>query len=144
MALLLARTHLDTPIPDEVLAATAVDAPEPALLLDAFEQLLNSPQLPDAMLHAPNIMDLASGGIGSRCATILKRVFVPRAELALLYGIPQRSLRLPLFYAVRLRDLLRRYAAGAWDLQRPDTELAAAAARRGRLTKWISGAPAHD
>jgi hypothetical protein len=67
------------------------------------------------------------------------RIFVPRAELSLLYGVPEHSPRIGLYYAVRLRDLLRKYAASAWALNVSDPLLAATAARHARLAKWIAG-----
>jgi hypothetical protein len=60
--------------------------------------------------------------------------------LALLYGVPESSVRLSLYYAVRIGDLLRRYAAGAWALNVADPQLAATAARQARLARWINGA----
>jgi hypothetical protein len=59
--------------------------------------------------------------------------------LSLLYGVPERSPRLGLYYAVRLRDLLRKYAMSAWKLNVSDAKLAATAARHARLSKWIAG-----
>jgi hypothetical protein len=40
---------------------------------------------------------------------------------------------------LRLRDLLRRYASGAWALAAGDPAVAEAAARHMRLTRWVRG-----
>jgi hypothetical protein len=57
----------------------------------------------------------------------------------LQYGIAQDSPILSLYYAVRLRDLVRRYAGSVWALHTTGTDLSVAAARRARMASWISG-----
>lgn len=138
-ALLLAREHVGVPIPDEVLATVGAHAPDPALLADALDELIGSPQLPRDLIRAPNVMSLATLGVAGRLATILRRIFVARTELALLYSVRRDSPRLPFFYAVRLHDLLRKYMASTWVLRGSHPELSETVARRARLAKWISG-----
>ncbi len=144
-ALRLARDHLGVPVPAPVLAALGGDALDPAMLADALAQLLAATELPEGLVTAPNLLALAgSARLREKAALLWRRVFVPHAELALLYGIPAESPRLPLYYAMRLRDLALRYTAGAWALHAGDPALAATAARHVRLQRWISGAPAPD
>jgi hypothetical protein len=139
-ALRLARDHLGVNIPAETLGTLGGDALEPAMLDDAMEHLLTFSGMPGELVTAPNLLAIAGGASPwAKCAMLWKRVFVPRAELALLYGVPEHSPRLGLYYAVRLRDLIRRYAAGAWALNVSDPALAAMAARHARLAKWIAG-----
>ena len=142
-ALRLARDHLGVPVPAQVLEALGGDSLDPALLADAIAQLLAATELPEGLVTAPNLLALSgSKRLREKAALMWCRLFVPRAELALLYGVPQDSPRLPLYYAMRLRDLARRYAVGAWALNVGDPALAEVAARHLRLQRWISGAPA--
>ena len=144
-ALRLARDYLGVPVPASVLAELGGDALDPGMLADAMTQLLGATSLPDGLVTAPNLLAVsAEKNLRKKAALLWSRAFLPRAELALLYGVPADSPRLPLYHAVRLRDLLRRYAAGAWALNAGDPALAEVAARHLRLQRWISGGPAPD
>ena len=128
-------------MPADALAAIGGDALAPELLAQALAHLLAFEQIPDELRAAPNLMVLAGqGGLGAKIGIAWNRLFVPRAELALIYGIPEHSARIGLYYAVRLRDLVRTYAASAWAFSVSDPELAATAARHARLSKWINEA----
>lgn len=139
-ALRLARDYLGADIPAETLSALGADALDPGLLAEAMAHLLTFSEMPGELASAPNLLAVASSATPRGKFTMLwKRIFVPRAELSLLYGVPEHSPRLGLYYVVRLRDLMRKYAASAWALNVTDPRLAAVAARHARLTKWISG-----
>lgn len=140
LALRLAREALDAPVPERVLAATGAHAIAPGLVAEALAQMLDAPRLPADVATSPNFLGLAGRGAAARIGMVLRRIFVPRAELALLYGVSARSPRLLPLYAVRLRDLVRRYGASARELDRPGSALRASAARRERLSAWIGGA----
>ena len=143
-ALRLARDHLAVPVPAPALAALGGDALDPAMLADAMAQLLAATELPDGLITAPNLLALSgTASLREKAGLLWRRIFLPRAELALLYGVAADSPRLALFYAVRLRDLARRYAAGVWALNAGDPALAETAARHVRLQRWIMGGPAH-
>ena len=68
------------------------------------------------------------------------RLFVSRAELARIYRVSEGSARIGLFYAVRLRDLLRRYAANLREMNAHGAHLAESTARQARLARWIDKA----
>jgi hypothetical protein len=139
-ALRLARDHYGVPVPEPALKALGGDALDPALLADAIAQLLAATELPEGLVTAPNLIALSgSASLREKAALLSRRLFPPRAELALLYGVPADAPRLPLYYALRLRDLARRYAAGAVALVARDPALAATAARHARLQRWITG-----
>lgn len=139
-SLRLARDHLGAGVPGEVLAALGGDALGPDLLTDAMEHLLSFSGMAGKLATAPNLLAIAGGGSPwAKCAMLWKRIYVPRAELALLYGVPEHSPRLGLYYAVRLRDLFRKYSTSAWALNVSDPGLAAMAARHARLAKWVAG-----
>jgi hypothetical protein len=140
-ALRLASDHLGVAMPADALAALGADALDPGMLAEAMEHLITGVDMPHALRTAPNPLSLAGKhGPAEKLAALWTRIFVPRAELALRYGVPERSVRLNLFYAVRMRDLLRKYAASAWALNVSDPQLAAAASRHARLVQWINGA----
>jgi hypothetical protein len=139
-ALRLARDHLGADIPGVTLAALGADALDPELLADAMEHLFSFSGMPGELITAPNLLAVGGGAApGAKLAMLWNRIFVPRAELSLLYGVPERSSRLGLYYAVRLRDLLRKYATSAWALKVSDPGLAQTAARHARLARWIAG-----
>lgn len=139
VVLRLAHDNLGVAVPDRVLDALGAGALDAPLLGDALEHILSRPEFPRALVNAPNVMSLSGGGLWAKIATVWRRVFVAPAELALLYGIPERSLRLPLWYAVRLRDLLRNYVPSVWAMEIADPRIAALAARQVRLAKWVAG-----
>jgi Uncharacterised nucleotidyltransferase len=139
-ALRLAHDHLGANIPAKTMAALGADALDPDLLADAMEHLLTFSGMPGELVTAPNLLAVGGGATPwAKCAMLWNRVFVPRAELSLLYGVPEHSPRLGLYYAVRLRDLFRKYAGSAWALNVSDPRLAAVAARNARLARWITG-----
>jgi Uncharacterised nucleotidyltransferase len=140
-ALRLAGEHLGAAVPADVLAALGADALDPGMLAEAMKHLVTCVAMPDELRTAPNLVALASKhGPAEKLAVLWGRIFVPRAELALIYGVPESSARLALYYAVRLRDLLRRYAASAGALNVSGSQLAAAAASHARLARWINDA----
>lgn len=138
-ALTLAARHLGAAVPNEVLDRLGAAALDPVLLEEAMEHLVACVELPGALRTAPNLMAAATATSGGKAAALWKRIFVPRAELALLYGVAETSPRLTMFYAVRLKDLLRRYAFAALTLGFADGGAKLAAVRHARLESWING-----
>lgn len=140
-ALRLARDHLGADVPAESLAAIGGDALDPELLADALEQLGTFSEIPHVLQFSPNLMALKSPiGWRAKIATLWNRIFVPRADLARLYGVPEHSARIDLYYAIRLRDLVRSYVGSVRGLHLSGPQLAATTARHARLAKWINGA----
>jgi hypothetical protein len=138
-ALRLARDHLGVAVPAPSLAALGGDVLDSGMLAEALAQILSATSLPEGLVTAPNLLALsAARNPGEKAALLWRRVFLPRSELALLYGVSADSPRLPLYYALRLGDLLRRYASGAWALTAGDPAVAEAAARHLRLQRWIA------
>lgn len=136
----LARDHLGVPIPPEALAALGGETLEAEMLDEAMSHLFGTQHLPEGLASGPRLLALSGAGKPwEKLGLLLRRIFVPRAELALLYGVPANAPGLPLYYAVRLRDLLRRYSSTAWALHAGDPALGATAARHVRLTRWIRG-----
>jgi hypothetical protein len=138
VALRLARDQLGAAVPAEVLAAMGDERLNAQRLDDALEQLATSAGFSAELRSAPKLMALAgAASAGEKIVAVLKRIFVPRTELGLIYDVPERSARIYLYYIVRMWDLVSRYAARAWELNVSGTQLAATAARHARLEKWI-------
>ena len=136
-ALRLACDHLDAPAPREALAALGADALEAARLHEAIEHVVACTAMPEPLHTAPNLLAISDHRSPWRSAALVaRRLLVPRAELALLYGVPADSWRLPMYYALRLRDLGSRYAGSAWKLF-TDRGVHRAAGRHARLAEWI-------
>lgn len=138
-ALRLARDHGGASVPADAPAAIGDDTLDPERLADALEQLASFAEISYELRFAPNLTALQSPiGWPAKIAMLWKRIFVPRAELAAIYGISEQSASTNLYYAVRLRDLVRRYAASARDLSLSGPQLAANTARNARLARWIN------
>jgi hypothetical protein len=66
-------------------------------------------------------------------ALFLQRVFLPRETIAQLYKLSPDSLRIPLYYPVRLKDLLIRHSRTVWRIWRKDK----VAVRQFQLVDWL-------
>jgi len=140
-ALWLASEHLGAAVPADVLAALGADVLDPGMLAEALEHLVASGDMPEGLSTATNLMGFAGKrGLVEQWAAFWARIFVSRAELATIYRMPQSSVRLSFYYAVRIGDLLRKYAGSAWALKVSNPELAAVATRHARLARWINDA----
>ncbi len=140
-ALRLAHDHVGAKVPADVLATIGGDTLDAELLADALEQLEAFTGIAYELRTSPKLIALKSPiGWRGKIATLWKRILVPRAELALIYGVPEQSARINLYYAVRLRDLVRRYAGSARELMGSGPQLAASTARGARLAQWINEA----
>ncbi|MBE0623732.1 MAG: nucleotidyltransferase family protein [Burkholderiales bacterium] len=139
-ALRLARDHLGAAVPGDVFAALGADTLDSAMLSEAIEHLLSSHEIPGDFATAPNFLAFVERrGIADKLALFWRRVLMPRAELALKYGVPERSPRILFCYAARLRDLVRQYAARAWTIHFSDPQFREAVARHARLALWLAG-----
>ena len=139
-ALQLTRDQLGAAVPQEVLAELGANALDQDMLSEALTHVLSSHEVPEDLSAFPNFLAfVARRGPAEKLTLFWRRVFMPRSELALLYGVPLHSPRLLLYYAVRLRDLLRQYAARAWSIQVSDPNLRASLERHARLRSWTAG-----
>lgn len=137
-ALRLAHEQLGARIPRGVLEALEADKLHGDMLDEALQHLCECVELP----AAPNFIGAAcSRNVLASSALVWKRIFIPRAELALLYGISVRSPRLILCYALRIRDLFRRYTSMVWAFRVSDPTRGALATeyaiRHERLVRWV-------
>ena len=140
-ALRLARDHLGAAVPEDALVAVGGDGLAADALADALEQLVTGVGISNALRNAPNLVALKSPiGWRQKVAMFWNRLFVSRAELARIYRVSEGSARIGLFYAVRLRDLLRRYAANLREMNAHGAHLAESTARQALLARWIDKA----
>ncbi len=59
---------------------------------------------------SPDLMELSKDkNVGSRLSRILNRIFIPKRQLARLYNIDPRSLKIYPAYFRRIRDLSKQY-----------------------------------
>lgn len=135
----LAVEQLDAEVPASVLSAIGANQIEPALLEEALDHVLACVLLPDALLTAPNVAKLYAPGTEGRLGLIWRRLFIPRAELALRYGVSADRPWLVLYYARRAFDLAKKYSASAWAAAMSDPALMEAMARHQRLARWVAG-----
>jgi hypothetical protein len=137
-ALRLANEQLGARIPSHVLESLEAHKLNGEMLEEALRHLCECVDLP----AAPNFLAAAaSRNVLASSVLMWRRVFMPRAELAMLYGIPVRSPRLVFCYVLRVRDLFRRYASMVWAIRVSDPARGALASqyalRHERLTRWV-------
>ncbi len=63
-----------------------------------------------------------------------RKFFLSRERMTLIYPAPANSLRIYLYYPVRIKDVLARQGATLWRLAHGDPQTQAAAARTNRVT----------
>ena len=136
LSLTLAHELVGAEVPGHVL-----DALKPAgfdqTVLDAAATHVFA--TPSAAPLEPGVARLAGAETAlARLRHLAARVFVPRQELARAYGLSPDSKRLPLYYAVRIKELVERYNAHTVRLLvTHDPELTAAAERTNTIRRWL-------
>jgi hypothetical protein len=139
LTLRLARELLGAAVPGELLEAPAFDGFDPRFVTWAKEQVLG-----ERSVGLPNMRNLAlleGASVLRKVSIALKTAFPAPEVMAALYPVSPHSKRVYLYYAVRFRDLLRKYGRTAWRMMRRDRGVVAAAARQNRLNAlvdWMS------
>ncbi len=80
-----------------------------------------------------------SGRFIDKVREVWRSIFLPKSELANIYGVPINSRRLPFYYLVRVKDLLMRYGKMIFHLWGKDQTLSPIAQRKSILVNWLSG-----
>lgn len=75
----------------------------------------------DTFSH-PALMFRGQKGLLSKIAIFIKRISLPREEIAHLYNLPTGSWRVYLCYPLRIKDLLVRHCQAIWNLSRSNDE----------------------
>ena len=105
IALRLTRELLETPVPANVLAALEPENFDESLLTAALREPAEDPPIGVANYRMKR-------GALRKIAFVKDRVFVPREVIADDYNLRRSSLRVYAWYAVRAKDLLKRYWRG--------------------------------
>jgi len=128
-------------VPAQVLDRLMPQAPGEEIVAGALRQLVR----PQSVLPAvtPDLAALGqTRGLFGKLALVWRRVFIPRRVLAREYNVDPRSLKLYIYYPMRLARLLREYRGSAVGLLRGEGDALASARRenaRGDLRNWLGG-----
>lgn len=142
LTLNLARELLRAAVPDELLDKIRPNDFDRKMTTWAREQIFNYKGASQAV--SPKLIRLWGGkGLKDKTALlleallILKNVFLSKEYIAYNYSVPQSSLRVYLYYAVSLKDILLRYGGSALRLLRRDEEMVARAKRENEIRAWL-------
>lgn len=136
LALVLAARLMDLAVPAESMSTLRPQAGDP-LPEEAVDKLLGP------TIRATGRVPLAVVRAGMKPTTakrlrhLLSRLWLPRTEMAVAYGIPLDSPRIWLTYLRRPLDLLRRYGGSAWGMLRGERAARAAWAQEAWLEHWL-------
>lgn len=104
-------------------------------IAEAEVLIFNGPDIDRQLFANPQSCKLFVSKSFLETATLfLQRIFLPRETMAQLYELPIDSLRIPLYYPVRLKDLLVRHSHTVWRIWRRDK----ATSRQFQLIDWLS------
>lgn len=137
LALYLANDLVGAAVPAEVLAALTPTGYDADMVETARAQVFAEKAELDGMGR-----ELArlreDGSLRAKVCHLCRRIFVSRSELGVIYGVDPHSSTIALFYAVRVRDLMRRLGGRAMRLLwKGEPELVWIAERQNRLRKWL-------
>jgi len=135
----LSRELLSAPIGEDLLALLRPEDFEERRFALARECLLETRRGRSAGTHAAAFLRRAGGPAG-KISFIVKRIFLPREEMAMMYPAPADSWRIFLYYPLRMKDLLFRHGRPLWRLLRGDAETCCSAEKldeKFRLRDWL-------
>ena len=107
VSLKLTQKYLSLDLPEDVLLSL-----EPENGGEMFDRacLMTETLKPLQTILSPDLMELSKDkNVGSRLSRILNRIFIPKRQLARLYNIDPRSLKIYPAYFRRIRDLSKQY-----------------------------------
>jgi len=143
ITLRLAQDLLGAPVPEDALVRLEVDSPlaadevhGPELVRTAAEQLL-------ALYYTRNILSKQmvtmahKKGVAGKIRHVVRRIFLPREQMHLLYDIPSGALKVWFYYPVRIVGLLWRQLGFALGMMRGEEEVMGHVARRERLRQFL-------
>ena len=107
ISLKLTQKYLSLDLPEDVLLSL-----EPENGGEMFDRasLITESLKPLQTILSPDLMELSKDkNVGSRLSRILNRIFIPKRQLARLYNIDPRSLKIYPAYFRRIRDLSKQY-----------------------------------
>lgn len=107
ISLKLTQKYLSLDLPEDVVLSL-----EPENGGEMFDRacLMTETLKPLQTVLSPDLMQLSKDkNVGSRLSRIIKRIFIPKRQLARLYNIDPQSLRIYPAYFRRIRDLSKQY-----------------------------------
>ena len=138
LALTLASRLLGAPVPPEVCAQLQPDPLDAGILNAAVHRLFASGRA--GMTASRDFARLWEAAQTKQAGIrrIFSRLFLSRAELATTYHISPESRRLPLYYALRAKDLAHNFLPLTWRMWRGDTTTQSAVLQTAELDCWLS------
>lgn len=141
LTLRLLQSIAGTTLPVEVLAGLLPVQPDPQVVEEARRQLLH--HRTGEVAVTPDLAALGQvTGFCGKVRLVFGRVFIPRRILAREYNVYPKSLKIYLYYFVRLARLVRSYRSQARGLLREEAGAMESAQReqaRGELNRWLAG-----
>lgn len=141
LTLHFAQKLLAAAVPQEHLAALQPEGLDPAVEAWAEREILGAGRMAGVPM-TENIARVWHGtGLRGRLAHLFRYAFPPPKVMSTKYPAPPDSLRVYLYYPVRLRDLLAKYGGSVWQ-RLTGREQAAAATENARmgnaLVDWLA------
>ncbi len=135
-ALLLAKDLLGAAVPDAVLRDLRPARFDESLVAIARMQVFTDRHMTDAL--SINLVQMWQGaGLLGKIRVFWRSLFLPKAQISLVYAVPLDSPRIYLCYIIRLQKILSRYLTLALGLRRGDPMLTAVAQRKADLLDWF-------
>ncbi|MCI5195478.1 MAG: hypothetical protein D3919_04465 [Candidatus Electrothrix sp. AW5] len=135
LTLYLARSLLGADVPDTLLNRLQPEEKTQQPIAAAQTFIFSGSELDRHIAAAPHTRSLfASRSVLQTVVLLLQRIFLPHETIAQLYNLPVDSPRIPLYYPVRLKDLLVRHTRTVWRIWRRDK----ATVRQFELVDWLS------
>lgn len=137
LALRLAQEMVGAAVSEEVLGELRPPALDESLVTTARMQIFTEKRLTSTISR--NMTELwGSQGLKGKLRAFWHSLFLPKAILAKQYAVHPDSLKLYLYYPVRLKDMLARYWQVTLKLYRGDPALTPMAQRKTALQKWLA------
>jgi hypothetical protein len=137
LALTLAHELLGAQIPANILTVLSPTRPPQAVLHAALTKLF-SPTRSQAESRLTFAGLWGEEGERFQPGHLLAHIFVPRMTLSKYYNLAPDSPWLPIYYPIRMVDLLQRYGRLAWKMWRRDPETKAHVQRTRLLDRWLT------
>lgn len=138
LALTLASRLLGAPIPPVVCAQLRPAPLEASILNTAVARLFASERAATTSSRNFAMLWDQTQARGAKVRLIFSRIFVSRVELAAMYNLSPESLRLPLYYFLRTRELAHKYLPLTWRILRIDTKSPSIVLQTVELDRWLS------
>jgi hypothetical protein len=137
LVLRLAKELTGAEVPFEVLSDLRPADFNELVLVQARELIFTDPHKTFSVI--PNLTAWHDLPFHQKIAVFFRRIFLPRPNIAALYDVPPRSMKLYWYYLVRFKDLVLKHSGAAVRLCQPDQELTAIARRKIILNDYLAG-----